>query len=158
MERKGPILAAFIALTFCCVQAVYSQADENAVIDRHISSREKSGDCDEYTEGRKTLRGDVNGDGSADVVVLFTLEGCGGGGNNSAQWLAVFVRKGKKIQYTAEDGIGSTTDRSVELVSIVGGKINLNTLSYRPNDAACCPSRKGKTKYVFANRKLRELK
>jgi hypothetical protein len=158
IDRKCFIVAAFFALTIGTVQLAYSQADENAIIDRYISRQAKSGGCEEYQDARKTLRGDVNGDGTVDVVVLYSLEGCGGGGNNWAQSLAVFLKKEKSIRYAAHAVVGGKLNRSVDLMSISGGRINLDTTGYKSNDPACCPSRKGKTKYVFSRGKLREVK
>ncbi|MBC7929139.1 MAG: hypothetical protein H7Z38_01065 [Rubrivivax sp.] len=156
-NRKGFIVAAFFVLTIGSVQLAHSQASENAIIDRHISREANRDNCDEYKEARKTLRGDVNGDGKADVVVLYTIEGCGGG-LNWARVLAVFVRKGKSIQFAGRVVAGAKGIRAVEMKSISGGRITLDTMSYRRNDGACCPSRKGETKYVFSNGKLREVK
>jgi len=157
IDRKGFIVAAFFALTIGSVQLVYSQARETAIIDRHISRQAKSQSCEEFPDARKTLRGDVNGDHIADIVVLYTLEGCDGA-NNYSQSLAVFLRKGRAIQYATDAAVGGKLDRNVDLMSISGGRINLDTMGYRSNDPACCPSRKGKTKYVFSKGKLREIK
>jgi hypothetical protein len=157
--RKGFIVAAFFALMIGSVQLAYSQANEDAIINRFISRHANSDGCleAEYTDGRPTLHGDINGDGAADVVVLYTVEGCGGG-NGFSQDLVIFLRKGRTIQYAASATVGWKGVRSVGLMSISGGRINLDTMSYRPNDPLCCPSRKGKTKYVFSKGKLREVK
>lgn len=139
------------------VQLAFSQASESSIIDRFISRQAKSDGCEAPTEYRTTLRGDVNGDGTADMVILYTLEGCGGG-INWAQHLAVFLGKGNNIQHAARATVGWKSNRSVTLMSISGGRINLDTMGYRANDPACCPSREGKTKYAFSNGKLREIK
>jgi hypothetical protein len=157
IDRKGFIVAAFFALTIGSVQLAYSQANETAIINRHISREAKRYNCEAPKEYRKMLRGDVNGDRTADIVVLYTLEGCNGA-NNYSQSLAVFLRKGRSIQYAADEVVGGKLNRSVDLLSISRGRINLDIKSYRSNDPACCPSRKGKTRYVFSNGKLREVK
>lgn len=132
--------------------------NENAIIDRHISREAKRSNCGAPTEYRTTVRGDVNGDGTADTVVLYTLEECDGA-INWAQSLAVFLRKGRSIQFAAvANGAGAKGIRAVHLISISGGRINLDTMGYRSDDPACCPSLKGKTKYIFSNGKLREVK
>ena len=156
-DRKGFIVAAFFAMTIGSVQLAHSQASENAIIDRHISREAKRYNCEEPKEYRKTLHGDVNGDDKSDVVVLYTVEGCEGG-LNWAQSLAVFLRKGRSIQFAAEANVGAKGILAVDLKSISAGRINLDTRGYRPNDGACCPSRRGKTKYVFSNGQLREVK
>ena len=159
------ILASVMVVVFLAIpnkvnaQETKASINENVIIDRTISRLAKGLNCleAEYTNGRPTLRGDVNGDGTADVVVLYTVEGCQGG-MNWAQGLVVFLRKGRSIQYAAEANVGAKGIRAVDLKSISGGRINLDTMGYRSNDGACCPSRKGKAKYVFSNGKLREVK
>src|SRR5262249_1364709 len=55
---------------------------------------------EEYEEARKVLSGDVNHDGTPDVVVLYTIEGQSGA-NRHVQYLAVFTRtKGGLIPTT----------------------------------------------------------
>jgi hypothetical protein len=157
IDRKGFIVAVFFALTIGSVQLAYSQANETAIIDRHLSRQAKRYNCEEPKEYRKTLRGDVNGDHTADIIVLYTLEGCDGA-NNYSQSLAVFLKKGRSIQYATSAVVGGKLNRNVDLVSISGGRINLDTMGYRSKDPACCPSRKGKTKYTFSKGKLREVK
>jgi len=144
-------------LFFGTVHLADCQVNENTIVDRYILRQAKSQNCVEYGDARRTLRGDINGDDRADVVVLYTLEGCGGG-LNWARILAVFLRKGSSIQYAAHAGVGAKGFRAVDLISISGGRINLDTMSYRSNDPACCPSRKGKAKYVFSIGRLREIK
>lgn len=141
------------------VHLAYSQANENAIINRYISRQEKrcGGEKTEYTHGLPTLHGDVNGDGKSDVVVLYFVEGCGGG-MNWAQGLVVFLRKGRSIQFAAEANVGAKGIRASELKSISEGRINLDTMGYRKDDGACCPSKPGKTKYIFSKGKLREVK
>ncbi len=159
------VLATVIAGSFLALpnrlnaQKTKASINEKAIIDRYISRQEKrcGGEKTEYTAGLPTVYGDVNGDGKSDVVVLYFVEGCGGG-MNWAQGLVVFLRKGKSIQFAAEANAGAKGIRASELKSISGGSINLDTMSYRPDDGACCPSGPGKTKYVFSNGKLREVK
>ncbi len=54
--------------------------------------------------------------------------------------------------------IGGKSVRSVELTSVDNNAIQLETLSYGPKDASCCPSIKGTTQYVLAGKTLREQK
>jgi len=156
-----PFLASLIIVFFWVapktVEAQKTQVDDTGIIDRYISRQAQSTHCDEYKDARKVLRGDVNGDGTDDVVALYTLEGCDGA-NNYAQNLAVFLRKRKSIQYAANAVVGGKLNRSVELISISSGRINLDTMDYSSSDPACCPSRPGKTRYIFSKRKLHEVK
>jgi len=136
---------------------VYSQDNTNETITRFIARQAKANDADTYPEARKELSGDLNRDGKRDIVVLYTLEGFGGG-NNYAQYLAVFLGYGRAYRHAANTVVGGKLNRSVELRSIVGSTINLNTKEYRSNDPACCPTLSRKTRFVFRRGKLTEIK
>lgn len=151
------IASSTIMLSIAAAPSAYSQAGENAIVNSYISRQAKKADAEEYAEARKILHGDVNGDKKADLVVLYTLEGFGGG-NSYAQYLAVFLGKGSTFQYAANSVVGGKLNRNVELMSISGGKINLETMGYTKDDAACCPSHKGKTRFVFVGGNLKESK
>ena len=147
----------FFVLTAGGFQSVYSQANETQLVDSFIARRAKAQKAEEYPEARKILRGDVNRDKRTDLVVLYSLEGFGGG-NNYTQYLAVFLGVGKTFRNAADEPVGGKWRRDVELESIAGMTINLETKEYRKNDAACCPSKSSKTRYIFRNGKLREMK
>jgi hypothetical protein len=154
----NPFIASLIIVLIAGgFQLVYSQATETAIVNRFISRQAKKEGADEYREARKTLHGNINGDGKADLVVLYSLEGFGGG-NSYSQYLAVFLGKGKTFQYAANAIVGGKLNRDVDLKSIASRRINLDTMEYRRNDAACCPSKKGTTRYIFANGKLKEVR
>jgi hypothetical protein len=99
----------------------------------------------------------VNGDGKEDIVVLYTLEGFGGG-NNYSQYLAVFLASGSTFRHAADTVVGGKRVRDVDLTSITGSTINLDTKEYRKNDPACCPSRAAKARYHLVGAKLTEIK
>lgn len=154
---KGFVSMAFFVVLLGGFQSVYSQTNETALIERFISQQAKKDKADEYQEARKVLRGDVNGDKKTDLVVLYSLEGFGGG-NNYIQYLAVFLGIGKTFRYAANEPVGGKFARDVDLRSITASGINLNTKEYKKNDAACCPSRSSKARFVFRNGKLKEIK
>lgn len=150
-------IASICATLLAGVTIALSQTNENAAIDSFITRRAKAEKAEEYSEARKVVRGDVNGDRRVDVTVLYTLEGFNGG-NSHAQYLAIFLGGGKTFRNAANAPVGGKLNRSVDLVSVTAGKINLDTLGYRSDDPACCPTRKGKTHYIFTNGKLKEVK
>src|SRR5829696_2103935 len=76
----------------------FSQTQDNKTIKAFIYGQAKKEKAEEYEEARKILRGDVNNDGKEDLVVLYTLEGFGGG-NLHVQYLAVFLSNGKAFRY-----------------------------------------------------------
>jgi len=69
---------------------IAAQANLQKAIDRYIEKVRE--DADEYKEARKIIYGDVDGDGTKDAVVQYTLEGAGGG-NSWGQSLVVFLNK-----------------------------------------------------------------
>lgn len=153
--KKSFLLVYVLILSF--VQVSFSQNQENKIINTFISGQAKKNLADEYRDARKTVRGDINKDGKEDLVVLYTLEGFGGG-NLYRQYLAVFLGDGKTFRYATHQSVGGKDNRTIELNSIKNGTINLDTLGYAPDDASCCPSVKGKTRYVFSGGKLKETK
>ena len=111
----------------------------------------------EYEDARKVMTGDLNGDGSPETVVLYTIEGQRGS-NNYIQYIAVFAPRHGRLVPIAHTAVGGKSYRSIELNSVDKQRVNLDTLSYGPKDASCCPSVKGTTSYALIGPKLREQK
>lgn len=132
-----------------------SQDDDTAVIDSFIARQAKRERGEEYKEARKVLTGDLTHDGEPETVVLYTIEGQGGS-NQYIQYLAVFARKNGKVTPLTHADVGGKSTRGVELTSVENNSILLDTLSYGPKDASCCPSIKGTTRYVLSGSKLLE--
>jgi hypothetical protein len=151
---KYIFLICFVMLGFVQVSDAQSQ---NKIVGDFIAGQAKKAKADEYPDARKILRGDVNNDGKEDLVALYTLESFGGG-NNYVQYLAVFLGNGKTFRYANHQSIGGKNNRSIELISIRKQTINFETLKYLPKDASCCPSKKGKARFVLKNGRLREIK
>ncbi len=88
---------------------------------------------------------DVDGDRTDDFIVLFTVEGIGGGGNDHYDYMSVFLsgRKWKPITVKT----GERGERDPVSVDVRDRKIVLETLVYLPSDAMCCPSGKGTLVY-----------
>ena len=140
-----------LAFTF----SSYSQAVVPPEVSKYISQRAKIEDADEYPDARKIVKTDMNGDRKSDLVVLYTLEGFGGG-NAHRQYIAVFLSKGNRYALSVNEVVGGKLNRDVELKRVVGKSIYLTTLGYGKNDGGCCPSVKGKTRYVYSNGRLTE--
>jgi hypothetical protein len=58
--------------------------------------------------------------------------------------------------YAARLAVGGKNHREIEITSIKDNAIFLNTTAYGPRDPSCCPTIKGKTKFVLAGKKLLE--
>ena len=151
------LLILFVAIVVCeSSQTVFAQNKNlNAIINGFIAQRAEAEDAEEYKKARSIKRGDLNGDGKTDAVVLYTLEGFDGG-NNYRQYLAVFINRRNAFRRAA-NVVGGKNVRSVDLLSIAKSKINLDTLEYTENDASCCPSKKAKAYLTFKNNKLSKL-
>jgi hypothetical protein len=135
-------------------QTPTAQAD--VVITDFIARQEQKEGAEEYEEAREVARGDVNGDGREDAVVLYTLEGFERS-NLYLQYLAIFVSRGGGLRYVTHRIVGGKGLRSLALDGVSGGKILLKTTEYRPGDASCCPSKKRRARFVLDKRKLKEL-
>jgi hypothetical protein len=162
IKQKGMImknvLMFALSVALLCMSSFVSRArnQDAAVIDEFISKQATQEAGDEYEGARKVVTGDLNRDGVADLAVLYTIEGQNGS-NNYVQYLAVFTRnKGGLIPVT-HTAVGGKSNRSVELKSIRNNVIFFKTLNYGPKDASCCPSKKGVTRFVLVNGRLKEL-
>jgi hypothetical protein len=131
-----------------------SKAD-TAAIDRYITAQAKLESGEEYREARQRIDGDLVHDGSAETVVLYTIEGQGGS-NNHVQYLAVFAHRNGSLQPIARVDAGGKSARGVTLVGVDAQGIALATQEYADGDPSCCPSRKGNTHFVLEHDKLVE--
>ena len=132
-----------------------AQSDDKEVIDKYIA-RQAAKELGEEPDGvRKVVEGDLNRDGVADVAVLYTIEGQNGS-NNYVQYLAVFLRNNGKLRFAARAAAGGKSRRAIEITSIKDNAMLFETTGYGPRDPSCCPTLKGKTRYVLVGAKLVE--
>jgi hypothetical protein len=117
----------------------------------------------EYCEFRKIARGDINGDGIADLIVVFTVEGAcdgdkktpaGACGNHHETYMQAFL--GKELKEVPLLMVGSRGERAITGIIVKKGVIEAETLTYGKNDPMCCPSIKGKTRFVLTKDVIRE--
>jgi hypothetical protein len=154
---KNIIMFALL-VTLLGMSALVSSAQnkDTSVITGFISEQATQESGTEYEGARKVVAGDLDRDGVADLAVLYTIEGQNGS-NNYVQYLAVFTRNKDGLVPVTHTVVGGKTNRSVELTFIRNNVISFKTLIYRTKDAACCPSKKGMTRFVLVNRRLKEL-
>ena len=134
------------------VAATHQNADA-AVIDAYIARQAQRERGEEYREARKVVVGDLTHDGVPETVVLYTIEGQRGT-NRSIQYVAVFARRNGNLTPLRHAEMGSKSVAAVKLQSVENDAIVLDTLSYGPKDANCCPSIPGTTRYVLAGKRL----
>lgn len=158
MKKTANFIFAAFLFAFAFAVSSVAQTRTPPEVARYLSKQAKAEDADEYPGARKIMSADVNGDRRNDLVVLYTLEGMGGGGNNFSQFIAVFLRKGNRYVLSTDEGVGAKLSRSVELKRVSGRTIYLDTLTWGTNDGGCCPSIKGKARFVYSNGRLREAR
>jgi len=148
------VLPVVLLCTFASASSVQNQ--DITIIDKFISKQATQEGGDEFEDARKVMAGDLNRDGVPDLAVLYTIEGQNGS-NNYVQYLAVFIRAKGGLVPVAHTAVGGKSNRGVELRSIRNNVIFFKTLNYGPKDAACCPSKRGATRFVLVNGRLKEL-
>ena len=149
------LLIAF-GLIWTSPPALAQSQTDKSMINSFITRQAKRERATEYQEARSIIKGDLNADGAEDAVVLYTLEGQGGS-NQYVQYLAVFIDRKERLAYVTHQLVGGKNRRSIDAVSIKDGKINLQTLEYLPNDASCCPSKKGQMRFILSGGRLKKI-
>ena len=150
------MLTSFRVLTAATllVSAAPQSADD-PVLSTYIHAHAQGEHGEEFAAARKSVSGDLDGDGQPETVVLYTLESQEGS-NDYSQYLAVFSRTSGSLRAITRARVGGKSQRSVSLTSVDHLAIQLDTLDYAPADASCCPSLKGTTTFVLAGGELRE--
>jgi hypothetical protein len=152
------VLLATLTFSICSDGGTSAREDpDTAAIDSFIAQQARRERGEEYRDARKVVSGDLTHDGVPETVVLYTIEGQRGT-NLYVQHLAVFALNNGKLSPVTHAQVGGKSVRAVELISVENDAIQLDTMGYGPNDPQCCPSVKGKTRYVLSNSRLREQK
>ncbi|WP_313054543.1 LppP/LprE family lipoprotein [Pseudomonas lopnurensis] len=124
-----------------------------AVIDRHVAEEIGREGGDEYRDGRSVVEVDINGDGEQDALVLYSIEGQGGG-NGSFQTLALFLAQNGGYVFNASAVVnGSASD--VKLLD--RQTIGVSTLTLGEDDAMCCPSVESVQKFSWDGQALHDV-
>jgi hypothetical protein len=100
-------------------------------------------------ETRKSCEGDLNGDGHGDVVVIYSIEGVGGG-NDWTQYATVLTSTPQGYAATVPKEVGGKSVRAVDGCTVSGSGVDLVLKTYGPKDGSCCPSVPGTARYTFA--------
>jgi len=103
--------------------------------------------CDIFRP-EETYRGPLPGAAGPVVVMVYTVEGCGGG-NNWARLFGVFAMTGGAIfEYTQPTPPPFVVDGAC----VTNGALVISGLGYGPNDAQCCPSQRRTARYRIDGR------
>lgn len=107
-----------------------------ASADRMIASEIAQDGGNEYKDGRQIIFADLNNDGVKDAVVLYTIEGQGGG-NGYFQTLAAFIGNSAGWDFRGKAVVGN----GVQDMQVADPQtVRLTVLSVGPDDADCCPT------------------
>lgn len=120
----------------------------NQMIERQIAADGGA----EYLAGRKILEADFNGDRSPDAVVLYTIEGAGGG-NSAFHTLQLFL--GNQDNYVAQGSV--VVDGATDIALSSASDIVVTSLTHSPDDPDCCPSMKSTLRYHVDGNQLRQM-
>ncbi|HGF9704905.1 TPA: hypothetical protein ACJ2Z0_004447 [Pseudomonas aeruginosa] len=124
----------------------------SAAIDSLVAAEVSEDGGSEYQEGRKVVQVDLNGDGAEDAIVLFTIEGQGGG-NGSYQTLAALYKEPDGWALKQKLIVGGATEIQVLGQNIFGLKV----LTHGDDDPMCCPSLESVVKYKWTGTDFAEL-
>ena len=99
-------------------------------------------------EQRRSCEGDLNGDGRPDVVVVYTIEGVGGG-NDWTQYATALTATPQGYAATVPIAVARKDERGVERCRIADAAVELQIKENSPSDPSCCPSRPATARYVL---------
>ncbi|MBD7923086.1 hypothetical protein H9658_14125 [Xanthomonas sp. Sa3BUA13] len=126
-------------------------SDEEVIAAMITEQAVKDDGASEYKDARKSAVADLTGDGKPEVVVLYTLEGAGGG-NGSTTYLAVLSREAAQLKLIDNQPVGGFGN-AVLGMEVRDGMARLKLLVQGPNDPDCCPSTEEEAAYVVHNGK-----
>lgn len=150
----GPFFLLILAAAGASGAAVRGPtcATQSKIVESTIAAVARNLKGQEYCQYRhyQTLD-DVDGDGTDDFIVLFSVEGMQGG-NDHYTFMSVFLSGRNWQPMTIKTG--GRGERDPISVEVRDHKIILETLVYLPSDAMCCPSGKGTLVYEIKGNKL----
>lgn len=123
-----------------------NQASANDVISRRITEDPDLDGGSEYPDARQIISGDFSGEGIADAVVLYTIEGAGGS-NSAFQKLALFQGAANGTFSFTTDTIVNGSATGLKVIDEGRPLIGLVALTHGPDDADCCPSMESIRRY-----------
>ena len=98
------------------------------------------------------LRGDLDGDGHEETVVLLWHST---GGSGTFDYLAVMARRNGKSENIATAPVGDRV--KIRDARLSGAVIELDVTQQGPGDAACCPTQQLTRRWSLLNGELEEL-
>lgn len=122
----------------------------NEAIETMVLSDTASDGGSEYVDARTLRMADVDGDGENEALVLYTIEGQGGG-NGYFRKLAVFKSVDGEYQVQANTVVNGAAD---DVKVLTKNLIAVTGLTVGPEDAMCCPTQESEERYVLDGKQL----
>ncbi len=101
----------------------------NEYIKLRIKEIDEDGFASEYEDAREFYVGDINLDGIPDAIVLYSIEGVGGG-NNWYRHIVMFINDGKEFVSLNHSVVFGTLQGQGEFVGIKNGYAIFDILGY----------------------------
>lgn len=158
-KRFLSLLTLFALSAFSAIAA--TPRDDNDVqqwLNQH-AARANSGEVPAH---RYRVVGDLDGDGREDVAVLYTLKPRAARRSES-RYLAVFKRQpdhprgprqGGSLRYHAHALVSGPGAGEANRAAILERSVVVEMLTFKPGDAACCPTRATTRRYRLTPRGL----
>ena len=123
-------------------------AADTAAVEAMIAAAVSESDgAQEYRDVRQQFIGDLTGDGAPDAVVIYVLEG-EGGGNGSVTYMTALVRAAGRLQ-PAATRVAAGNGESVTDAKLVDGVVRMTVMRQGPDDPSCCPSMEAQEQYLL---------
>jgi len=127
----------------------------NQYIKARIKEVDPDGFASEYEEARQYYVGDINLDKIPDAIVLYTIEGVGGG-NNWYRHIVMFVNDGKEFSALNHTVVCGTLEGQAEFVGIQNGYVVFDKMEFISNNFFEKLNEKQPTKYKKIGYGIRE--
>jgi len=155
MRQLASWLAALVLASASAAGAVPSCRLAEPAVEAVIAAKATELRGTEYCQFRNyNTLDEVDGDGTDDFIVLFTVDGIEDGGNDHDDFMAVWL-SGRSDAAPLVVQTGARGERDPVGISVRDRRIHLRTLEYRPSDPMCCPSGKGEVVYELKDGALR---
>lgn len=151
--------------------AMAATARDDAEVQRWLNSHAQRAQSVEVATARHRVVGDLDGDGRDDVAVLYTLKPRAiveprVAGRGESRYLVVFKRqpdnpRGSRrdnLRYHAHALVSGPGAGEANRATILERSVVVEMLTFKPGDAACCPTRATTRRYRLAPRGLTLVK
>ena len=153
---RSPCMTLLALMFGATLSADTLQYKDERLINSYISRQAGQAHGVAATDSKTIVLGDLNNDGVPDIAVLYSVEHTET--TNYEIYLAVFVRSKTGLRPVANEAVGGKWYRAIGDMAVRRNTIELETTDYGDDDPRCCPTIKGKTRYVLVGSTLKEQK